>query len=157
MGYLKLSFPILSERVIGPCVHKSLVWLYSYLASLLHVVKFMLWLKGASAWDRVFFTLCDPIRVGDLGLDQKIDFCKVLGCYSPFCFFSSDRLFARNCLAHTQLSLKKFCVHSVFGKNYSHRLSHRQIIIRIKPLKNQDFFAMAECLLKIISRELSVH
>jgi hypothetical protein len=34
--------------------------------------------------------LSHPIWIGDLRNDQKIDLYELLGCYSPFWFFSAD-------------------------------------------------------------------
>jgi hypothetical protein len=36
------------------------------------------------------FTLSDPIWIGDMRIEPKNYLCKVLGRYSPFCFFTDD-------------------------------------------------------------------
>ncbi len=60
-------------------------------------------------------------------------------------------MFAKKCLAHTQLSVKNLCAHSGKVNIISRMRRYRQLIVRIKTSQNHEFFAMAECSLKIIS------
>jgi hypothetical protein len=70
-----------------PVTEKGFIWIISvslfYRISTLKVPKREIFVTE-------LFTLSDPIWIGDMRIEPKNYLCKVLGRYSPFCFFTDD-------------------------------------------------------------------
>jgi hypothetical protein len=92
------------------------------------------------------------------GLNQKNHLCKVLGWYSPFCFFTDDWVCSKNYSPPTEYAVKLFHAYWVCGKNYS---TPTEYAVKIIPclLSNSmqyNYSTPTEYAVKIIPRLVSV-